>query len=92
MSYRDLRNLCEILRAVGYPRLVSIENFRSPNFPLVADISRWLVLQYEPKADIPSSCDTEMERVNLVRTFAEFMLINVSNTIIMCFITNSINT
>lgn len=77
MSYRDLRNLCEILRTVGYPRLVSIENFRNPNFGLVADVGRWLVNQYEPKADIPSSCDTEADRVAFIKTFAEFMLTKV---------------
>ena len=38
MSFRELRNFCEIMRALGYPRLVSMENFRKPNFELVADI------------------------------------------------------
>ena len=36
MSYRDLRNLTEGLRVLGYPRLISIENFREPNFKLVS--------------------------------------------------------
>ena len=33
----------EMMRALGYPRLISMENFRSPNFPLVAEILTWLV-------------------------------------------------
>lgn len=33
----------EMLRVLGFPRLVSIESFRSPNFPLVAQILQWLV-------------------------------------------------
>ena len=32
MSYRELRNYTEIMRALGYPRLISLENFRKPNF------------------------------------------------------------
>ena len=39
MSYRDLRNLTEGLRVLGYPRLISIENFREPNFKLVSAMS-----------------------------------------------------
>lgn len=67
-------DLAEMLRAVGYPRMVSVENFRNPNFPLVADIGRWLVSQYEPKTDFPHSVETEHDRVLFVRLFAEFMV------------------
>ena len=30
--------LAEMLRTLGYSRLVSIDNFRQPNFPLVAEV------------------------------------------------------
>jgi hypothetical protein len=33
----------EMMRALGYPRPISMENFRNPNFELVADVLRWLV-------------------------------------------------
>lgn len=33
----------ESMRALGYPRLISVENFRTPNFELVADALYWLV-------------------------------------------------
>ena len=33
----------DMMRALGYPRLISLENFRTPNFPLVAEILEWLV-------------------------------------------------
>ena len=36
----------EMMRALGYPRLISMENFRTPNFPLVAEILTWLVSRY----------------------------------------------
>lgn len=32
-----------MMRALGYPRLISMENFRSPNFALVAEVLMWLV-------------------------------------------------
>ena len=28
MSFRDLRSLTEMMRTLGYPRLISLENFR----------------------------------------------------------------
>lgn len=33
MSYRELRNFKEIMCTLGYPRLISIENFRAPPLP-----------------------------------------------------------
>ncbi len=59
MSYRDLRSLTEMMRALGYPRLISLENFRQPNFDLVAEMLSWLVKRFEPTSDLPSDIDTE---------------------------------
>ena len=59
MSYRDLRSLTEMMRALGYPRLISIENFRNPNFQLVSEMMSWLVKRFEPNADMPTEVDTE---------------------------------
>ena len=73
MSYRDMRNFTEMMRALGYPRLISMENFRQPNFGLVAEILAWLVKQYDPQADIPSDTDTEQDRVIFVKSVAQFM-------------------
>lgn len=38
-----LADFTEQLRALGYPRRVSVDSFRKPNFPLVADVLYWLV-------------------------------------------------
>lgn len=35
-----------MMRALGYSRLISMENFRSPNFSLVAEVLIWLVKRY----------------------------------------------
>ncbi|XP_051737607.1 clusterin-associated protein 1 homolog isoform X1 [Ctenopharyngodon idella] len=73
MSFRDLRNFTEMMRALGYPRLISMENFRSPNFPLVAEILIWLVKRYEPQMEIPSDVETESDRVFFIKAVAQFM-------------------
>jgi clusterin-associated protein 1 len=31
------------MKTLGYHRLISMDNFRTPNFELVADILYWLV-------------------------------------------------
>ncbi len=43
MSYREIRVFTEMLRTLGYHRIVAIGNFRRPNFELVADITEWLM-------------------------------------------------
>ncbi|XP_035604218.1 clusterin-associated protein 1 homolog [Oncorhynchus keta] len=73
MSFRDLRNFTEMMRALGYPRLISMENFRTPNFTLVAEILIWLVKRYEPQMDIPSDVDTETDRIFFIKAVAQFM-------------------
>uniref|UniRef100_A0A8C4QRK2 Clusterin associated protein 1 n=1 Tax=Eptatretus burgeri TaxID=7764 RepID=A0A8C4QRK2_EPTBU len=73
MSFRDLRNFTEMMRVLGYPRLISIESFRQPNFPLVAEILHWFVARFEPEEDIPFDIQTDQERVLFIRTVAELM-------------------
>ncbi|XP_056153292.1 clusterin-associated protein 1 homolog isoform X2 [Lampris incognitus] len=73
MSFRDLRNFTEMMRALGYPRLISLENFRAPNFTLVAEILTWLVKSYDPQMDIPSDVSTESDRVFFIKAVAQFM-------------------
>jgi hypothetical protein len=40
-----------------------MDNFRTPNFPLVADIMFWLVVRYDPAAKLPDDIDTESQRI-----------------------------
>ncbi|XP_028138787.1 clusterin-associated protein 1 [Diabrotica virgifera virgifera] len=75
MSYRDIRNLIETLRVLGYPNLVSMESFRSANFPLVADLLAWLSKRFDPDVEIPLEIDDEQDRVKLIRNVAEFMAV-----------------
>ncbi|RZB41630.1 clusterin-associated protein 1 [Asbolus verrucosus] len=78
MSYRDVRNFIEMMRALGYPSLISMESFRSPNFPLVADLLVWLSKRFDPDVDIPSEIETEDERVKLIRNAAQFMALKAN--------------
>ncbi|MBZ3879663.1 Clusterin-associated protein 1 [Sciurus carolinensis] len=63
----------EMMRALGYPRHISMENFRTPNFGLVSEVLLWLVKRYEPQTDIPSDVDTEQDRVFFIKAIAQFM-------------------
>uniref|UniRef100_A0A8C3JTH9 Clusterin associated protein 1 n=1 Tax=Calidris pygmaea TaxID=425635 RepID=A0A8C3JTH9_9CHAR len=73
MSFRDLRNFTEMMRALGYPRLISMENFHTPNFMLVSEVLLWLVKRYEPQTDIPPDVETEQDRVFFIKAVAQFM-------------------
>lgn len=63
-----------MLRALGYSNLVSIESFRSPNFPLVANLLVWLVKRFDPDTSLLQDIETVEGRVNLIRSAAEFMV------------------
>jgi clusterin-associated protein 1 len=60
-------------RVLGYPRLISVENFRQPNFQLLAELLKWLVKRYDPQSDIPTETDTESDRIIFVKSVAQFM-------------------
>lgn len=73
MSYRDLRNFTEMMRALGYPRLISIENFKTPNFDLVSEILLWLVQRYDPNVSLPTDTDTEQDRVIFIKSASQYV-------------------
>lgn len=73
MSFREIRNFTEIMRALGYPRLISMENFRSPNFELVADILYWMVKLYDPETNISDRVEFENERVEFLTGIAALL-------------------
>ena len=62
-----------MMRSLGYPRLISMENFRQPNFSLVSEILTWLVDRYDPLASLPTDTDTEQDRVIFIKSIAQFM-------------------
>ena len=68
MSFRELRNFTEMMRSLGYPRIISMENFRIPNFKLIAEILFWLIKRFDPKADIPDVIEEEKDRVEFIKS------------------------
>lgn len=66
------------MRVLGYPRLVSVENFRTPNFPLVADILYWMVHRYDPSVSISDDISTEDCRVDFLSSIAQTMALKAS--------------
>ena len=75
MSYRELRNFKEIMCTLGYPRLISIENFKVPHFELVADILVWLCHRYDKNMEILDEIRTEHDRVAFLKSVAEQLLV-----------------
>ena len=71
MSFRELRNFCEIMRSLGYPRPVSMENFKLPNFELVSDILYWFVLRYDPETYIQYEIEAESDRVVFIKSVVQ---------------------
>mmetsp|Transcript_49338 Transcript_49338/g.139925 ORF Transcript_49338/g.139925 Transcript_49338/m.139925 type:complete len:431 (+) Transcript_49338:68-1360(+) len=75
MSFRELRNFCEIMRSLGYHRLIAMENFRNPNFELVADVMDWLLHRFEPNCSIPDDISTEAHRVQFIKAVCEKVVV-----------------
>uniref|UniRef100_A0A1I7UH02 Clusterin n=1 Tax=Caenorhabditis tropicalis TaxID=1561998 RepID=A0A1I7UH02_9PELO len=64
-------------RTLRYPRLMSIENFRTPNFQLVAELLEWIVKKFEPDAALDAQMiQTEADRVNFIKNAVLLMLQN----------------
>ncbi|KAJ3076427.1 Clusterin-associated protein 1 [Podochytrium sp. JEL0797] len=73
MSFRELRSFTEKMRALGYPRMISMDSFRLCNFDAVADILLWLVKNYDPSFDVMDDIESEQDRVIFIKTIATFM-------------------
>lgn len=61
----------EIMKTLGYPRKISMENFREPNFLLVHELLIWLVERYEPNMDFPESIETDMDRIEFLKAIGQ---------------------
>lgn len=59
------------MRGLGYHRNISMENFRDPNFELVADILYWFAQRYDPKMDISDDIEDEKSRVEFIRSVCQ---------------------
>ncbi|KAF4322339.1 hypothetical protein BBO99_00003973 [Phytophthora kernoviae] len=64
-----------MMRALGYPRPISVENFRTPNFELVSDLLYWMVKKYDPSSSVTEEIDTEEDRVQFLTQIATEVLV-----------------
>ena len=62
------------MRSLGYPRIISVENFRNPNFELVADCLDWLVQRFDESADIDDDISTEQDRVTFLKNVSKVFM------------------
>tara|TARA_B100000405_G_scaffold210458_1_gene148313 strand:- start:1680 stop:2165 length:486 start_codon:yes stop_codon:yes gene_type:complete len=62
------------MRSLGYPRIISVENFRNPNFELVADCLDWLVQRFDESADIDDDISTETDRVTFLKNVSKVFM------------------
>ena len=77
MSFRELQTFCEMMRSLGYPRTISMENFRVANFKLVAEIIYWLATRFDKKVDISDNIEDEKARVEFIRAACSFFYNNL---------------
>jgi len=66
-QFKDMRRLCEMMRKLGYSRIISLESFKKPNFQLVAEILDFLAMRIDPSADIPQNIDTMNDRIKFMK-------------------------
>ncbi|KAF6264738.1 Clusterin-associated protein-1 [Scenedesmus sp. NREL 46B-D3] len=74
MSFKEVRSFTETMKSLGYPRLISLDNFRTPNFELVADCLHWLIHRFYPECSMSDDISTEAERVKFLQAAAQIML------------------
>lgn len=68
------------MKILGYPKPLKLTALYTnqgslENFKLIFDILRWLIDQYEPGTILLGSTDTEIDRVLLVRSAVEFLVV-----------------
>ncbi|KAL1244391.1 Clusterin-associated protein [Trichinella spiralis] len=73
MSYIKLQNFTLIMRALNYPKFISIESFYKPNFLLVADALRWICKRYCDEQEVKFELETEQDRVIFIKSAVIFI-------------------
>ncbi|XP_030080041.1 clusterin-associated protein 1-like [Drosophila hydei] len=79
MSFKDVHDLSEHLKLLGFPRLFPLQALATQhgslaNFHIVAELLQWLARLLEPGALLAGSVQTEEQRVLLIRAASEFFL------------------
>ncbi|XP_003380233.1 ribonucleo protein [Trichinella spiralis] len=62
------------MRALNYPKFISIESFYKPNFLLVADALRWICKRYCDEQEVKFELETEQDRVIFIKSAVIFIV------------------
>lgn len=54
------------MRVLGFPKQISLESFRTPNWEVMEECLRWLAARVEPDAELGGSRHSMEQRVALV--------------------------
>eukprot|EP01084_Bolivina_argentea_P156732 273141_1 len=73
MSFRELKLFGEIMKSLGYGRLISLDNFRRPNFELVADILYFFCDRIDSSIDLTDDIATKLKRVEFIKNCANIL-------------------
>ncbi|XP_070144415.1 clusterin-associated protein 1 isoform X2 [Drosophila kikkawai] len=79
MSFKDVRDLGEQLKLLGFPRIFPLQALANPHgslasFHIVAELLQWLSGLMEPGSTLPGGVDTEEQRIHLIRSATEFFV------------------
>ncbi|XP_055913759.1 clusterin-associated protein 1 [Eupeodes corollae] len=79
MSFKDVRDLSEHLKLLGFPRVFPLQalcsNYGSlASFRIVSEILQWLASLLEPGTILSGSAESEAERILLIRSATEFFV------------------
>ncbi|XP_075158221.1 clusterin associated protein 1 [Haematobia irritans] len=79
MSFKEVRDLAEHLKLLGYPHTFPLQALSSnfgclASFYVVAEVLQWLAGLLEPGAILPGGITTQDERVLLIRSATEFFV------------------
>ena len=61
------------MKSLGYGRLISLDNFRRPNFELVADILYFFCDRIESSIDLSDDISTKLKRVEFIKNCANIL-------------------
>uniref|UniRef100_A0A182XY23 Uncharacterized protein n=2 Tax=Anopheles stephensi TaxID=30069 RepID=A0A182XY23_ANOST len=79
MAFKDVRDLAEQLKLLGYPNNIPISVLNTPyggpeSFKAYSDILQWLINRLEPNLVLSGGTRTEQERIQFVRSATEFLV------------------
>ncbi|XP_034119396.1 clusterin-associated protein 1 [Drosophila albomicans] len=79
MSFKDVRDLGEHLKLLGFPRVFPLQSLAThhgslASFHIVAELLQWLAGLLEPGAVLAGGVETEEQRVLLIRSATEFFV------------------